>query len=269
MARPIWFVELLKKTFPNINFLAKLTKIPFIGKFIELLLFKGDSLFYLPSDKVIPIGESIENQSSVIPSQVVDYFIENAGYIRVMNFCICRDSNNCKNYPIELGCMFLGEAARDINPKLSRELTKEEAFEHVRKCRDAGLIHLIGRNKLDTVWLNVKPGKKLLTICNCCECCCLWRIIPHLKSDISNKVHKMPGVEVSISDQCVGCGTCVDVCFADAIHLQGNRAYINQNCKACGRCVDVCPRNAIKISVDTNKMVENSINKIKSLVDVS
>jgi hypothetical protein len=90
-----------------------------------------------------------------------------------MNTCLCRDAKQCKDYPIDLGCLFLGEAALGINPRLGRGVTKREALEHIRRCREAGLVHLIGRNKLDTVWLGVGPGDKLLTICHCCPCCCL------------------------------------------------------------------------------------------------
>lgn len=269
MARPLWFVKLLEKTFPNIKLLAKLTKVPFIGKFIELLLFKNDRLFYLPKDNTISINQPIENKSSAIPSQVVDHFIKNASYIRVMDFCICRKSMNCKDYPIDLGCLFLGEAARDINPKISRELSTEEALEHVRKCREAGLVHLIGRNKLDTFWLNVKPGNRLLTICNCCPCCCLWRIVPDLKSDISHKLTKMPGVEISVNDNCIGCGKCKTVCFTDAIRIIDKHAYIGDDCKGCGRCADICPQNAIKIEIIDDSFIKGTINNIKKLVNVS
>ncbi|MDY6794139.1 MAG: hypothetical protein SWK76_02475 [Actinomycetota bacterium] len=58
-----------------------------------------------------------------------------------------------------------------INPKLGRRVTREEAREHVRRCREAGLFHIIGRNKIDMVWLNIRLGQRLLTICNCCPCC--------------------------------------------------------------------------------------------------
>ena len=55
MARPLWFVKLLEKTFPNVQLIAKLTKIPIIGKLIDMLLFKDDEIIYLPKDSVIPL----------------------------------------------------------------------------------------------------------------------------------------------------------------------------------------------------------------------
>ena len=54
MARPIWYVNLLKKAFLNIKFIAKLTRIPFSGKIFDFAMFEGDDIIYLPEDKVIP-----------------------------------------------------------------------------------------------------------------------------------------------------------------------------------------------------------------------
>jgi len=268
--RPIWFVKLLKKTFPNVIFIAKLTKFPLVGKLIEILMFQDDYLIFLPRDRVININKEIEGPTDyVIPSQIVNYFIEKSNYHWIMNFCICRDSMKCKNYPTNFGCLFLGEAVLQINPLLGRRVDKIEALEYVKKCREIGLVHIIGRNKLDSQWLNVKPGSKLLTICNCCSCCCLYRIIPYLKTRISDKIQKMPGVKVRVTNKCVGCGTCAkNVCFVNAIYLVNNRAFISKRCRGCGRCVDVCPQKAIELRIDNKEYFEKAIKNIEKMVDV-
>jgi ferredoxin len=271
MSRPLWFVELLRKLFPNRFILAKATKVPILGALLDHAIFEGDDLIYLPRIKRIEINQPIEFHGEVvIPTQVVDHFIERATVHWVMNTCICRQANDCKDYPIDLGCLFLGEAALGINPKLGQRVTKEEAFKHVQRCREAGLVHLIGRNKLDTIWLGVEPGIKLLTVCNCCPCCCLWRVLPHVSDQISSKITRMPGVTVEVNDLCIGCGICTEgVCFVDAIHLVDGRAVKSDACRGCGRCVDVCPEGAIEINVEDNKIVERAINHITSLVDIS
>jgi len=149
-------------------------------------------------------------------------------------------------------------------------VTKEQALEHVRRCRKAGLVHLIGRNKLDTVWLGVGPGARLLTICNCCPCCCLWRVLPYLAPQIGSKVARMPGVSVAVGDDCTGCGVCAEgTCFVNAIHMVDGHAAIGEACRGCGRCVDACPQQAIKISIEYSQFVEKSVARISSLVDVS
>jgi len=271
MARPLWFVKLLKKTFPNVKFIAKLTNFPILGKIIDHLLFKGDDIIYLPQDKVINIDKPLgEYEEVVLPSQVLEYFINKSKNHWVMNFCICRTSMDCKDYPQELGCLFLGDAVLDINPQLGRLVSKEEAFEHLNKCRDAGLVQMIGRNRLDAQWLGVSQGEKLLSICNCDPCCCLWRVSSILAPKIGAKIKKMPGVKVKVSDKCIGCGTCTKgICFVDAIRLIDDRAIINRNCRGCGRCVDVCPQKAIELTIQDKHYIQKSIKNLDMITDVA
>jgi hypothetical protein len=104
LARPLWFVALIKKTFPNIKFIAKLTKFPVIGKFVDKLLFEGDDIIYLTQDKIVPVNKSVEKEADmVLPSQVLEYFINKANYHFIMNTCICRESLDCQDFPIDLG----------------------------------------------------------------------------------------------------------------------------------------------------------------------
>ena len=274
MARPMWFVKLLKKTFPNRSMIAKATRIPIVGRAVDKMLFEGDNIVYLPKDvvaqKTIQVNQQLSQPEEVVlPSEIVHHFIEKANYHWIMHFCICRSSSNCKDYPIDYGCLFMGEAIEGINPELGRRVTKEEAHEYVRKCRDAGLVHLIGRNKLDATWLGVSPGDKLLTVCNCCPCCCLWKILPDLDPEIGKKVTRMTGVHVDVTDDCVGCGACTEnVCFVNAISLVDGQAMISDQCRGCGRCVEICPENAIKMTIDNSLFVDDTIERISAVVDV-
>jgi NAD-dependent dihydropyrimidine dehydrogenase PreA subunit len=271
MARPLWLVELIKKSFPRRFTVARLTKAPVIGAMLERWLFAGDDLICLPRDRAISVNEPIQSPArTVLPSQVVEHFIERAAHHWIMNSCICREGGHCKEYPHNLGCLFLGEATLGINPGLGRRVSKEEAHAHVRRCREAGLVHLIGRNKLDAVWLGIGPGERLLTICNCCPCCCLWRVLPHIATTISERVTRMPGVTVNVSERCQACGTCTQgTCFVDAISLGDDRAVISDACRGCGRCVAVCPNAAIDISIDLDRWIEPTIQRISTLVDLS
>jgi ferredoxin len=295
MGSPYWIKTFINKTFSQRFFWAKLTHYPFIGRAIDHALFEGDDIFYVPSDssvvgsthkdktletknldertkRSIPIHETVKpTEGLMVPSKIVDHFIKQANYRWIMDFCICRDSTHCKDYPLDLGCIFLGEAVKDINPRFGREVTKEEALAHAAQCREAGLVHLIGRNKLDSVWLNVSPGEKLLTICNCCPCCCLWKILPTVSPHISEKINRLPGLTVRVTDSCVGCGTCTkEVCFVNAINLEGENARIDQNkCRGCGRCVNVCPNEAIEMIIEDSQYIDRSIKRLSNLVDVT
>ena len=110
----------------------------------------------------------------------------------------------------------------------------------------------------------------MLTICNCCPCCCLLGILPHLSPQIGERVTRMPGVKVTVDGRCTGCGLCVqEVCFVGAIDLVGGRASIGAGCRGCGRCVEVCPQGAIELTVELGQFLEESVRRIAPLVDLS
>ena len=45
---------------------------------------------------------------------------------------------------------------------------------------------------------------------------------------------------------CIACQKCVKVCAFDAVHVEGNLAYIDPDkCKYCRKCEEECPRKAI------------------------
>ena len=273
MARPIWLVSLLKKVFPLRFAVARATRLPILGRLVDRWLFDGDDIIFLPKDRAVqtlPVDEPIDQpREIVLPSQVLKYFVEQASVHWIMDVCLCRAAEGCQSYPAELGCLFLGEAALDINSKLGRRVSREEALAHVKRCSLAGLVHMIGRHKLDTVWLGVGPGRQLLTVCHCCPCCCLLGILPSLTQRISRKIRRMPGVTVKVSELCAGCGACTEgVCFADAIQMEDGRAIITDACRGCGRCVDVCPQGAIELSIDDGPFVNQTIAHIDTLVDL-
>ena len=271
MARPIWFVNLIKYFFGDRFLFAKSTRLPLMGTAVDQAFFKGDDIFYLPKDKTIAINAVIEEPiNTVLPSQIVTHFIEQANDHWVMDSCICRDADGCKDYPQNLGCLFLGEAVLKINPKLGRLVSKDEAHAHVERCRQAGLVQMIGRNKLDTIWLGVSPGEKLLTICSCCSCCCLWKMLPVINPLIGDKVARIPGVQVDVTDRCAGCGVCADgICFVDAIYIKEGVAQISDTCRGCGRCVEVCPNQAIELTLQDQAFLSQIIDRLTEVVDVS
>jgi len=89
MSRPLWFVNFLKAVYPSRRILAKLTNLPLIGDLVDYLVFRGDDMFILPKDQTIRINTSLDTpESTIIPSQVVEHFINQAEYHWVMDFCI-------------------------------------------------------------------------------------------------------------------------------------------------------------------------------------
>ncbi|TFG01379.1 MAG: hypothetical protein EU540_03790, partial [Promethearchaeota archaeon] len=114
--RSVRYVNMLKRLYRHADFLAKLTKLSFIQKRIEKSTV-NDEMIYLTKDKIIPINQEVGKPTDmVLPSEVVEYFVNKTKYHWIMNFCICRDSLKCEDYPRQLGCLFMGEPVVGINP---------------------------------------------------------------------------------------------------------------------------------------------------------
>jgi len=50
---------------------------------------------------------------------------------------------------------------------------------------------------------------------------------------------------LTISEECIACGACVDTCPVDAISEAGDIYAISADCTECQACVDSCPVGAI------------------------
>lgn len=277
---------LVKHTFHTRFFLSRLTRKSKIAKkIIDRILFQDDEMFILPNRNAvnkpktksatitanIEVNQSFQkDDSEFVPSEILKIAIKEASDIVIMNKCLCRSSNDCQDYPQDLGCIFLGPTSRKIASKYGRRATVEEALEHVDRADAEGLSHVIGRNKIDTVWMHVSPKEELLTICHCCPCCCLWKVLPDLDDEISEKVLRLEDVEVKpINDNCKMCKKCLkeDICFGGAISLENGKITIDQDkCVGCGHCVQICKFDAIELNY-TQKSVDAVLNRLGELVD--
>lgn len=50
----------------------------------------------------------------VVPLDLIKESLKDVTFIGGMDECLCRQANDCKDYPQDLGCLFLGEAGRVI-----------------------------------------------------------------------------------------------------------------------------------------------------------
>ena len=75
-------------------------------KIIDKILFEDDEIVVIPN--TININQKIESEGSeFLPTQVIKDVIKRSDDIVVMESCLCRTSNQCEDYPQDIGCIFL------------------------------------------------------------------------------------------------------------------------------------------------------------------
>ncbi len=259
-----FFVSSLGKYgFESIKNLFKLTRVPVIGP--RLPQFASDK----SNVSWIPINKNIEGAGQIeLPEEILDRLIEKAEHRVIVNFCPCRKVNKCQNYPVELGCLMMGSSALKIPGKTSKEVGVDEAKAHVRKAIKSGLVPIAGKARIDNDLFLIPDEGKLLTVCLCCECCCVTRFTRYVVPEtIHNILHPVEGLSIKVTDKCIGCGECVDHCYTNAISLAEGRAVIGERCAICGRCAGYCPHNAINLLLENKYAVDDMVRKIEGLVD--
>ncbi len=216
--------------------------------------FRAPSSNETSSSHIIPVNESVSpDGAAVLPMKIVAAFVERADGIAILDECLCRRGGRCSSYPIDLGCLLLGPATRDLHEGLGRIVGPDEALDHAERAMSTGLIPLVVHNSFDA-WLWGIGYRRMMNICFCCDCCCSVRrgVRLGIDSGASLTMHRLDGLSVSVGDRCDGCGLCMTGCFAGAIRISGGRARIDQElCKGCGRCVDACPKGAITMTLDS------------------
>jgi ferredoxin len=240
------------------NFLARMVRWPVVGRFLRNT-FRGDRANY------IPVHVEVERPGSVaLPGQVVEQLIQESSFRFILHRCLCRSLEPCQRYPEEIGCLFLGEGAREIVSPLGREASVEEALAHHRKALALGLIPLLGRLRWDSLWLGVKRADQLLTICHCCDCCCYFRLYRILPAEVASSLQKLEGLEVRVEEACDGCGLCVVHCFIKAMTIQDGKAVVGESCRGCSRCATVCPRQAVKVLLPSAESLAKFQRRVRS-----
>jgi ferredoxin len=214
---------------------------------------------------IIPVDEVIDGKESVVlPSMVLEELIARASYHVVLNQCPCRRAEHCRIYPCEIGCLFLGEASRQINPALGQVLRPEEAKIYALQAVEMGLTPMIVHSAYDAELLDIS-FRRMLAICFCCDCCCtvrqnLRRGLPEYR----DTVLRFPGLYVEVGAECSGCGLCLELCHVHALSLVDNQLFIGEACKGCGRCALACPKDAIHLKLNEGNQ---AMTRLISLVE--
>ena len=207
---------------------------------------------------VMPLNVDLSDKGEkvVVPLDMIKESLKSVTYIAGMDECLCRDANDCKDYPHSLGCLFLGEAAKvAVKHNLGRQFTYEEACARVDEAARAGLMG-------QAVWIEVEQmlwGVRndlmdhFLEICFCCPCCCIaMRLARNATSAERHRFHPAGWTAVADRTRCVGCGKCANPtngCPVEALSFgEDGKVLIDQElCVGCGVCKARCDFDAIQI----------------------
>ena len=162
--------------------------------------------------RVMPVMSAIENNTKTASYDEIATLIENATAISV-GPCSCRRARRlmgegCGHLEEDM-CMYLNDNAITYSKTgAHRLISKEEAYEVLRRAEDNGLVHEI----------NQTPGFEDTTaICNCCGCSCFaLRIAEMFRAKNAIRSNYVARVD---KDKCVACGQCVENCQTNAVRL--------------------------------------------------
>ncbi len=162
--------------------------------------------------RVIPVQSAVENNSHKAHYDEIATLIERSWAISV-GPCSCRRTRRlmgegCGHLEDDM-CMYLNDNAITYSETgAHRLITKEEAYEILKRAEDNGLVHE----------LNVAPGfEDACAICNCCSCACFaLRIGTYFQAPDAIRTNYVAKVD---KDKCAACGQCVENCQVNAVKL--------------------------------------------------
>lgn len=203
--------------------------------------------------RVVPHESSIPKDTF---TEVLDYekatsIVEGAGKWSLA-YCMCRHiahhmGKDCTKFRLE-SCMSLGSSADClIRNGLAKEISKNQALEHLAEVQEKGMVHLAD---------NVQNNP--LYLCSCCSCCCdvltSFKTFSHFEPIFSSNF--IATIEVSA---CIGCGECEKACPVDVIDLVSSKKVVNgkqvkkqarvdnKTCIGCGVCVSKCKFDSLSL----------------------
>jgi electron transport complex protein RnfB len=200
--------------------------------------FDKSSWWAVPQLRTIPVGKSINTQNEVMLYERAEELVRGQRTFAVGN-CICRQEKRLLGEGCdkpEESCLSFGTAARiNVRTGRARKISMEEALAILKRAEEVGLV------------LQPANAKKALFMCTCCGCCCgvlrSLKRFPEPASLVSSSF-----IASLNADTCTGCGTCVERCQMEAIHLTDSTAVLDlKRCIGCGLCVTTCPTHSLSL----------------------
>ena len=266
MGRKKWQIDLALKGWRATHWAKRLG---YISPFKRMAgLIAGKHAF---SASFIPVDEFIEVPPSMVaPKEIVADYIKRASHRTIIDRCPCRAGEGCTRHPVDLGCMLLGEGSRDVDPGVGHSATVAEGLAHMERALESGLLPLVGHVFVDKVVFGIDDYTRLLTLCFCCQCCCVVRSeMGGLVSAYPDSLIRLDGVRVEVTADCVGCGECVPVCPIENVRLVDGAAEIGDKCLGCGTCASACSRGCIRVTIEPGSgMHEELKRRVEAGVDI-
>lgn len=201
----------------------------------------------------IPLNVDVSDRGEqvTVPIDLMKQTARDASFRAIINECVCRHTFDCKAYPHDMGCMFLGEGARIVMANgIAREVTAEEACAHIDRAAAMGLAG-------GAFWIEVEQyvwgfkdedRDKHLEYCFCCPCCCgAFKYEVSAAGRTKHLLHRSVGWRCAVGEACNGCGTCAPKCPRKLITTGATAAVIDPECTGCGICVSACPSGALRV----------------------
>ena len=208
-----------------------------VNEYVPQLLAKSWAQMDTQQLRVIPVAESLDSETSIMPYEVAEQIFAEQSAI-VVAPCICRKEQKMVgagcDAPME-ACFIFGSAANFYKDNgLGREISQAEALDLLQAGLDAGLV------------LQPSNAQKPVNICMCCGCCCQvlknLKKIPHPAKMIAANYFAEVDEEL-----CIACGDCAERCHMEAITIATAAVVDLNRCIGCGVCVPVCDYDALAI----------------------
>lgn len=217
----------------------------------------------------LPANVEVQAQNVALPTEVAKELIRRAKHRLIMDHCVCREAAQCKTYNHDISCIILGDTGKEFVPQYTRYISAEEACKHVDRAVAAGLVPTTTRTRVDNYYFMVPDRHAIVGICFCCECCCFipkYREVPTER--LKQLFPKIPGMEIRTTEDCDGCGVCIDTCAANAITVMNGRALRSDTCTMCGRCAKNCPLDAVAFTVSDPNYVSKTVDRFLAVANL-
>jgi ferredoxin len=222
--------------------------------FIKALFTSGQTQLgrVLVCESALPAETTLE----VLDYERASHVVRSASH-RAVSLCYCRHKmqhmDRACEAPLDI-CMTFNTVADSLaRHGHARAVEVSECLDLLQQAHDLGLVQF-GDN----------VRQRMSFICNCCGCCCEAMIAARRFAHL-HPVHTTNYLPRVQSEECTGCGKCVNACPVEAMSLvsandparpKRKQARLDpETCLGCGVCVRACPEDNLELVARGNRVI--------------